>query len=75
MKKTSNFNNNQNEDLLPEYEFDYQKARRNRFAISEKDKEITIVLEPDVAKIFKTSQDVNKALRAIISAMPKTLRK
>jgi hypothetical protein len=75
MKKTKNFNNNQNDGLLPEYDFNYQKARSNRFAISEQDREITIVLEPDVAKIFKTSQDVNKALRAIISAMPQTLLK
>jgi len=27
-------------------------------------------LEPDVAKVFKNSEDVNKALRAILSAIP-----
>ena len=72
MNKTTNLNSNNNDELLPEYEFDYKKARPNRFAIGEADKEITVVLEADVAKIFKTSDDVNKALRAIISAIPKT---
>ncbi len=71
MNNTKNFDNNQDreEDLLPEYNFDYSKARRNRFADSTH-KTITIQLEPDVAKVFKTSQEVNKALRAIISAIP-----
>jgi hypothetical protein len=31
---------------------------------------ITVTLEPDVAKVFKNSEDVNKALRAILSAIP-----
>ena len=72
MNKTTNLNSHDNDELLPEYEFDYQKARPNRFATRESDREITVVLEADVAKIFKTSDDVNKALRAIISAIPKT---
>jgi hypothetical protein len=57
--------------MLPEYNFDCSKARSNRFATFT-DKNITVKLEPDVAKIFKTSEDVNKALRAIISAIPKS---
>ncbi len=31
---------------------------------------ITVTLESDIAKVFKTSEDVNKALRAILSAIP-----
>jgi hypothetical protein len=71
MNKKQDFNNDREieEDLLPEYNFDYSKARLNRFA-DFMDKTITIKLEPDVAKIFKTSEDVNKVLRAIISALP-----
>lgn len=73
MNNTQDFNNERQseEDLLPEYNFDYTQARRNRFAASA-DKTTTVKLEADVAEIFKTSEDVNKALRAIISAMPKS---
>ena len=54
-------------DLLPEYEFDYQKARPNRFA---RKAAITVTLDPDVAEVFTTSESVNKALRALLSAIP-----
>ena len=71
MNNTEDFKDNRGieEDLLPEYNFDYRKARLNRFAASPY-KTITVELEPDVAKVFKTSEEVNKALRAIISAIP-----
>ncbi len=55
------------EDLLPEYHFDYSKAKPNRFAHH---KAINITLDEDVAKIFTTSEAVNKALRAILTALP-----
>jgi len=69
MKNIENPKPDQNleEDLLPEYNFDYSKARPNRFAPLANETEIIITLDPDVAKVFKTSTDVNKALRAIIS--------
>ena len=72
MKNTHNSKINQNleEDLLPEYNFDYSKARPNRFAGEVKDKTITVTLESDVAKVFTTSEEVKKALRAILSALP-----
>ena len=63
----------QNDDtgeMLPEYEFDYTNAKPNRFA---PECAITVTLEPDVAQIFNTSEAVNKALRAILIAIPKTL--
>ena len=56
-------------DLLPEYEFDYSKAKTNRFLNYET--AITVILEPDVAAVFKSSESVNTALRAFISAIPK----
>ena len=58
------------DDLLPEYNFDYQKARPNRFASPVLEERITVVLDSDVAQVFKTDSDVNQALRAIISAIP-----
>jgi hypothetical protein len=63
-------NQNLKDDLLPEYNFDYSKSRPNRFAKQENGANITVILESDVAKVFKTSEQVNKALRAILSAIP-----
>lgn len=73
MKNTQNSEANQNpeEDLLPEYDFDYSKARPNRFADQDKETTITVTLDSDVAKVFQTSEEVNQALRAILSAIPK----
>ena len=72
MKNTQNSEANQNleEDLLPEYDFDYSKARPNRFADQDKETTITVTLDSDVAKVFQTSEEVNQALRAILSAIP-----
>ena len=72
MKNTPNSEVNQNleDELLPEYNFDYSKARPNRFAIRKGEDSVIVTLEPDVAKVFKTSEEVNKALRAILSAIP-----
>ncbi len=56
-------------EMLPEYEFDYANAKPNRFA----QQRVTVALDPDVAQVFKTSEAVNKALRAILTAIPKTV--
>jgi len=32
---------------------------------------VVVVLEPDVARVFKTSESVNELLRSIIAALPK----
>ncbi|MDV3002981.1 MAG: hypothetical protein N5P05_004636 (plasmid) [Chroococcopsis gigantea SAG 12.99] len=72
MKNTQNSETNENleDDLKAEYNFDYSKARSNRFATRTDEPTITVTLEPDVAKVFKTSESVNRALRAILSAIP-----
>ena len=56
------------DELLVEYHFDYRQAKPNRFA-PEREQHI-IVLDPDVAEVFTTSEAVNKVLRALIAAMP-----
>lgn len=62
---------NSDDELLPEYQFDCQKAKPNRFASrSEQNQTKVIVLDDDVAKVFTTSESVNKVLRALIEAMP-----
>jgi hypothetical protein len=60
-----------NDDLAPEYHFDYQKAKPNRFANrSGQDGLTVVVLDEDVAQVFTTPEAVNKVLRALIGAMP-----
>jgi hypothetical protein len=68
MKKTTT---KVSEDLRPEYNFDYTKAKPNRFAGRVTDG-VVVVLDPDVAEVFDTPDSVNNALRALIAAMPKT---
>jgi len=60
----------QADELRPEYRFDYRKARPNRFADEASHECIVVELEPDVSKVFSDSESVNRALRALISAMP-----
>ncbi len=57
-------------EMAEEYRFDYSKAKSNRLAGRMKDAPLVAVIDPDVSKIFRTSEEVNKALRALISAMP-----
>lgn len=73
MKKTQGSNSRTpvSDDMLPEYDFDYRKARPNRFA-SRLDKDrLVVVLDPDIARVFTTSESVNAVLRALIVTMPK----
>ncbi len=68
MKKTPGTKSRKAAEMAKEYRFDYKKAKPNRFAV--KDGPLVAVIDPDVAKVFTTSEQVNKALRALISAMP-----
>ena len=54
MKKTPfNESSNSEDELLPEYHFDYKKAKPNRFANrSEKQQMTVVVLDEDVAPDF-----------------------
>lgn len=60
--------------MLSEYNFDYRKARLNRFAATSNKAARTVVLDPDIAEVFTTSEAVNAALRALLSAIPKTAK-
>ena len=72
MKKTSARKKAQtvSEDMRREYRFDYKKAKPNRFAEQMGAGTIAVVLDPDVAVVFKSSEVVNTLLRAVISALP-----
>jgi hypothetical protein len=71
MKKTqtSKQSNTHSDELRDEYAFDYSKARPNRFAGREKER-MFVAIDPDVARVFTTPEAVNRALRALISALP-----
>ena len=63
------------EELRSEYRFDYRKSKPNRFTSKMSEDSITVVLEPDIAAIFKSSKTVNALLRSIVSAMRQSNRK
>lgn len=70
MKKTQTPKTRKIQEMASEYHFDYKKAKPNRFASRMKNEPLIVMIEPDIAKVFTTSEQVNKALRALISAMP-----
>ena len=74
MSKTpSDHRQNSEDELLPEYRFDYEKAKPNRFAVGHKTRRLTVVvLDEDVAQVFTTPESVNKVLRALIESMPQS---
>jgi hypothetical protein len=72
MKKTSSSELTSSDELRPEYRFDYQEARPNRFADPERRQRLAVVLDEDVAEVFTTADSVNRALRALLEAVPGT---
>lgn len=57
--------------LRDHYDFDYSSSRPNRFAARGAEDAVAVVLDPDVAAVFRSSDAVNTFLRSAISAMPK----
>lgn len=49
-------------------EIDFSNGKPNPFSASKK---VIVEIAPDIAKIFRNSEEVNNALRIIISAIPK----
>jgi len=58
------------EEKRPEYRFDYRKVRPHRFADRVKAGTMAVVLDPDVAAVFRSSESGNSLLRSVISALP-----
>ena len=56
-------------DLAPEFRFDYAKSRPNRFARQIAKNAVVVVLDPDVAAVFRDPKRVNSLLRATIAAL------
>jgi len=57
--------------MRAEYRFDYKQARPNRFAGQVDKHQLVVLIDKDVSEVFTTPESVNKALRAVMSAMPK----
>jgi hypothetical protein len=58
--------------MRKEYRFDYRRAKPNRFAGKISEGVVVVILEPDVAAVFKSSEAVNTLLRSVIAAMPES---
>ena len=89
MKKTNDMIENEQDDMLPEYDFrggvrgkHYRAYRQGHtVTIHQEDgstivqhfapEDVAVMLEPDVREYFPDSESVNKALRALISLIPK----
>jgi len=69
MKKAS-IKSTKRETLRAHYDFDYSKSRPNRFASRMKPESVAVVLDPDVAAVFDSSEAVNQLLRSVIAAIP-----
>lgn len=57
------------DELQGHYTFDYSKAKPNRFAARLTQESVMVVLDPDVAAVFPTSEAVNEALRVLAAAL------
>ena len=56
-------------ELRDHHNFDYSRAKPNRFADRFSEEAIAVVLDPDVAAVFTTSEAANQALRVMIDAL------
>jgi hypothetical protein len=58
------------DDMRAEYDFDYRKARLNRFAGRVDKSRLVVTLDPNVSEVFATPEAVNAVLRALIATLP-----
>ncbi len=73
MKKTpiSKSRKTATQEMLPEYDFDYSKARPNRFAGNISKERLVVLLDPEVSQVFTTPEAVNTVLHALVTALLK----
>ena len=60
-------------EMLPEY--DFSKGVRGKYAKRYAEGCNVVVLSPDVARVFRTSESVNEALRTLVRVGRKPSRK
>ena len=71
MKKIPSRKSPKGAEMRREYRFNYRKSRPNRFAPLMKGGTVAVVLDPDVASVFRSPESVNSLLRSVISVLPK----
>lgn len=57
------------DEILPEY--DFSRARPNKYASRYAAGSNVVVLDPDVAAVFPSAGEVNEALRALVGIIRK----
>jgi hypothetical protein len=57
------------DEILPEY--DFSRAQPNRYASRYAAGSVVVVLDPDVAAVFRDAEEVNEALRALAGLIQK----
>ena len=57
------------DEILPEY--DFRRAKPNKFAIRYAAGSNVVVLDPDVSAVFQNASQVNEALRALAGIIQK----
>ena len=63
------------DEMRPEYQFDYSTAVRGKYHRHlAKEGACVVVLDPDIAKAFRTSAAVNEALRSLLEVSESTRR-
>jgi hypothetical protein len=72
MKKTSR-PRAEPDEMLPEY--DFTGGVRGKYVQRYREGTNVVLLDPDVAKAFRTSAAVNRALRKILKAAPSRARR
>ena len=73
MSRKKNFN--EEDTMRPEYDFDYSKAIRGKYAERlRKEGSNVVLLEPDIAEVFRDSASVNEALRNLIEVSRKAVK-
>lgn len=60
------------DDLHPEYDFDFSKAVRGKYYRQYLESTNVVVLDPDVAAVFRNAEAVNQALRAMLQFAEQT---
>jgi hypothetical protein len=63
------------DELRPEYKrSDFKRLERGRYYERVKASSNVVVLDPDVASVFRSSESVNSLLRSVIEALPKNAK-
>ncbi len=68
-RKTDELGAGDVDEILPSY--DFSRARPNKYAARYAAGSSVVVLEPDVAAVFPSAEEVNEALRALAGIIQK----